>query len=425
MKNKKLKLYIKDRFCTGANAPLFTRFLYRCFQFIQRCFQSVKQILKTAPWHLQILIPRKKNVWIFGAWFGKKYSDNSKALFEYMLEHHPEYSCTWITKDEAIYKQLREENIPVAMADSKEGKHLCLTAKIAICTHDMGDFNHRYINGITQVWLWHGMPLKKICLDDEKNYLITDIFNPWSKRSPDYTVTSSKFFTPFLQSALGLSADCIFETGLPRCDYLFNEKTEGFMVKLKAEHSECKIIMYMPTFRAASYNGLVFDPFASFGFNKEIFHKALIENNYVFLYKPHFCDETQRNSLEMENFYIIGDNDYIDLYRFLKDVDILITDYSSVYFDFIAAKKPVILAPFDYENYIKESRAHYFDYFDNMEGIKAKNWAELLAILSDQTYYPVSPEAVEKYAAFNDGHSSEKTFRAIEAKLKKSKGAII
>jgi CDP-glycerol glycerophosphotransferase len=107
---------------------------------------------------------------------------------------------------------------------------------------------------------------------------------------------------------------------------------------------------------------------------------------------------------------MITDDDFDDLYLFVRDIDVLITDYSSIYFDFIVLKKPVILAPFDYDFYIKNARSHYFNYNDGMEGIKAYSWKDLYKILDAKTYYAVSMETIDKYCKYNDGSVCEKCF---------------
>ena len=48
---------------------------------------------------LSLFVPRKNNIWIFGAWFGEKYSDNSKYLFEYVNQHHKNIQCIWLSRD--------------------------------------------------------------------------------------------------------------------------------------------------------------------------------------------------------------------------------------------------------------------------------------------------------------------------------------
>ena len=86
----------------------------------------------------------------------------------------------------------------------------------------------------------------------------------------------------------------------------------------------------------------------------------------------------------------------------------LMTDYSSIYFDFIATGKPVVLLPFDYEDYLTYARAHYFDYFENMEGEKARSWQEFYQILDAGTYRPVSDAAQHKFAEYVDGECCRK-----------------
>ena len=90
------------------------------------------------------------------------------------------------------------------------------------------------------------------------------------------------------------------------------------------------------------------------------------------------------------------------------------TDYSSIYFDFIATTKPVILTPFDFDEYIKTSREHYFDYFTNMEGIKAKNWEEVFNILEKELYYPVSEETKIKFSEYITKNCCEKLIEKIQ-----------
>lgn len=115
-----------------------------------------------------------------------------------------------------------------------------------------------------------------------------------------------------------------------------------------------------------------------------------------------FVLERQKSSAS--RLITINDSDYDELYNFVGQVDMLMTDYSSIYFDFIATKKPVVLLPFDYDFYIKYARGHYFNYFENMEGAKAKNWKEFYRILEEKSYSPVSEETLKKFAEYLDGN---------------------
>ena len=356
-------------------------------------------------------------LWIFGAWFGQKYSDNSRALYEYMLEYQSEYKVVWITKNHVIYDKLFKENKPVLMANSLKGIITCLRASVAIIGSGTMDLNQYCLNRIKQVWVFHGMPLKKIGFDEWKigsmrNMLLKKI-TPYNYLLPNTTITSSDFFMPFLESAFNLKDSNILKTGLPRCDVLFSQETEPVIKKIRKTFEGCKIIFYMPTFRTAVFDGELFNPFSSFDFNKNIFFQKLEDNNFVFLYKPHFIDESVNIKLNHNRFIYIKDDDFDNLYLLLKDIDILMTDYSSVYFDFLVTKKPVILAPFDYEEYLKTAREHYFDYFENMEGNIIKNWTEIYNLLDTGDFKNISDNTIEKYCQYNDGGSCKKLFEKL------------
>ena len=92
----------------------------------------------------------------------------------------------------------------------------------------------------------------------------------------------------------------------------------------------------------------------------------------------------------------------------MKDADILITDYSSVYFDFILTGKSVILAPFDFHSYTNQSRPLYYDYFKVIEGIKAHDWLEIFEILKDNSYYNTSNQTIMKFHLYLDNQSSKR-----------------
>lgn len=138
----------------------------------------------------------------------------------------------------------------------------------------------------------------------------------------------------------------------------------------------------------------------------------------MFLYKPHFVDlELIQSSQFGKRFISIDDDSYSELYNFVGQVDMLMTDYSSIYFDFIATKKPVVLLPFDLDEYLKTSLAHYFDYSE-IEGAKAKNWQKFYRILEEEKYSPVSEETRKKFAEYLDGKCCERLWNKITEDIK-------
>jgi CDP-glycerol glycerophosphotransferase len=395
----------------------------------KKIFRKIASIFFVPLWFLELLIPRNKNLWVFGSWFGRNYSDNSRALYEFMLANHPEYRCVWITKNPAIYQRLITEKKPVAMANSLKGIRACLCASLAITSSSNVDLNGYCLNGGKRIWLWHGMPLKKILNDDNFSNSwgrpggrlvktlskAAGVVKSWNKPAPALTITSSPYFTPFLSSAFRLEEKNILPTGLPRCDNLFNPKEEKLIGEIRKDYPQCIVLLYMPTFRTASWTKKPFNPFIGYSFNAASFFGVLEETNIAFLYKPHYYDSGFARCFTSKRFIQVGDSDYDDLYSLIGQVDILMTDYSSVYFDFISIKKPVILAPFDYDEYTTTARELYSDYRETMKGVTAEDWNAVINILRGKKYYAVDEQTTLKYAQYNDGKSCEKLYKAIKS----------
>ena len=96
---------------------------------IKKIFKNLVLLLFLPFWHIQRFIPRNKNLWIFGSWSGKKYSDNSKFLFEYVNLHCSNIKAIWITKSDEVYKELKKTGRNVYYANSIKGIFSCFLAK--------------------------------------------------------------------------------------------------------------------------------------------------------------------------------------------------------------------------------------------------------------------------------------------------------
>jgi CDP-glycerol glycerophosphotransferase len=212
-----------------------------------------------------------------------------------------------------------------------------------------------------------------------------------------------------------LQKDRILPTGLPRCDAFFLNNEDVFITQLHKKFPKSKIFLYMPTFRMTSkMDGDVFSPFSEkFGFGEEVFVNFLEKNNIVFLYKPHFVDSSVDVSINSNRFKLLKDNDFSDLYVLLNNIDILVTDYSSVYFDFLVTNKPIYLLTFDYYNYIENSRSHFFDMKKEMHGIFCNTWNDFYESLEIQ--FDLNKLKIDrlKFASYLDGKSSFKLVEKI------------
>lgn len=375
-------------------------------------------------WNLCGLFKRNKSLWIFSSWFGKKYNDSSRIFFEYVNKNHPEINAVWISRDKKIVRNLRSKGFKAEKANSLKAMWLAFRAGRIFSTSGYEMF-YGFSNGAELYELWHGMPLKKILDDDDfsggnirKNILANILYKinrkyfAWKTITtfPNlYTISASDFFSPFLKTAFGLDSSRILPLGLPRIDAMFANRKEELIEKIRCDFPDCKIFLYMPTFRTGAWTKKPFEPFCEkYGFDEVEFFNFLSQRNVVFIYKPHFYDlNLISNSSHRNRFIIINDDDYDELYNFIGQVDVLITDYSSIYFDFISTRKPVILAPFDLEEYLATCRSHYFKYSE-LEGVRAKNWKEIEEIIVSKQFKPVSKEKIKQFAEFNGCENCKK-----------------
>ncbi len=376
-------------------------------------------------WYLQYFHKRDKNLWVFGAWSGLHYSDNSRALYEYILLHCPDIQSVWITRSPSVYNRLCQEGKPVEMCESESGKKIQKKAGVFLWTANGYDLDMRYSNGARIINLWHGLPLKKIGEDAMSRLRERTLFKrfktnirkiilPWEFNFQNgELVCGSPFFSTFFQSAFCLSESQIIINPEPRLSFMTVDKEESLITGIKQKFPHSTILMYMPTFRDDKLR--TFDPFTSAGFDLMRFKDVLQQHNIVFMYKGHFLTDCENSQIKLcERIIRVGDNDYDNLYTVLKDVDVLVTDYSSVYLDYIYLHKPIILFPFDYKDYIAYSREFYFDY-NLWEAKKVYSWEEFEECLANKSYYVPSENEIQRFRPIPIGNCCEELIQKIRS----------
>jgi CDP-glycerol glycerophosphotransferase (TagB/SpsB family) len=378
---------------------------------------------------LSFVIPKDKNLWVFGAWFGERYADNSKYLFEYVNKHHPEIKAIWLTKDEETLKLLRKKGFRVYKTYSLKGFYFSLRAKVGIISSGIRDINLFTTGRMKIVQLWHGIPLKKIMYDDtlsfkRPNKLLLFLF-PFLKRGLDCShsllIATSEEVQKRISSAFRVSSENVKVTGYPRNDSFFQnfiEETELTEKLLYFKSKGKRLAIYMPTHRKEGEIDISRFLFS----NIEFIDKELEKLDCILLVKLHYYHAHESLRLRKKKFsnIIILDNNSInqDVYTILKLMDVLVTDYSSVYFDYLLLDRPIIFAPFDLEDYLKKDREFYYDYDKVTPGPKARNWDEVLIYLKeaieDPEKYRKEREKIKNiFHKYQDGNSSERVFNEI------------
>lgn len=375
-------------------------------------------------WWAQRLVPRNSEVWVFGCWYGKRYSDNSRHLFEYVQANQPQIKPIWITRDKKLVSKIKSSGGVCYLANSLKGIYYTLQAKRIIVSSGKKDVNYLFGNGAQWIQLWHGNPMKKIGLDDKfssmhsffQRKIVTKFLPFIAETNYDYIVSNSEIFSDKMASAFGLKSSQVLETGCPRNDIFYAKQTDAFNDALRLKFNGCKLVYYLPTFRSHEFTNSLF---TLKDYKQNEFEAFLEANNMVFVSKGHFVDSSLGAQQHNNNSRLINlvDEEVSDINFMLKDADLLVTDYSGAYFDFLLTEKPIVFAAFDLEEYLSYSREMYFDYEEAVAGPIVKTWSELYRALQDiwddKTYGTLVRQRNKFFNKYHDSNNSKRVFEAL------------
>ena len=381
---------------------------------------------------LVYIMPRNKRNWVFGSGTGMNFSDNAKYLFLYCSSEN-EINCYWITKNKVLVENLRNDGLKAYYKYSIMGLWLSISSKIYIYDSRTGCINHFTSAGAYKVSLWHGSPLKTIDRDITvknnafyignhtwglKRYLVRIIMPEWFVVA-DLMIATSDKVKGYFKSAFGSKK--IEVTGYPRNDIISNpnlyRKYLMFEQNIIHSLSTKKTILYAPTFRDT-------DRFErDTPIEWERLNNLLKKNDTTFLIKLHRHDYSM---IMKENYSHIRvlDNES-DMYPLFSKVDLLITDYSSIFFDFLLTDKPVLFYPYDIDDYLTLDRSMYDEYETVTPGHKAYDFQgfyekielffnEPNALKQSSLDYNVIRKMYNKY---NDSDSAKRTYQFISSNL--------
>ncbi len=369
-------------------------------------------IFNTATIIINIFIKRDKRIWLFGAWMGNKFADNSRFLFQYIhenLEQSHIHEVVWVTRNKAVYDELSHMGYKVFMCGTKEslyyhfkaGVHLICNMYDDIAEHP-GDIDGRFSWGATKIQLWHGVGIKA-CGGLRKN-----IIKP-RRNKPFAWITKTGFLTPggwnksywlVTSAENGRVALCdhgavthqkLIYSSYPRFNnaikLLDSEKTILNQI-LQRKKSGYRVVIYLPTFRE-DYRKFV-QP------NKiDGFVEYLLENKILWIEKKHFASNLQDN-IDGTNILVLKQE--FDVNILFDYCDLIITDYSSVITDAIAKNIRTLNYVPDYDYYTEEDRGFVADFSLYNPGILVKQHSDLISEINktlSENYFDL--ETSEKY----------------------------
>ena len=349
--------------------------------FLRECMYSTKLKLEKGTYMNKYYKKYKVDdkLCIFEAFNGRKYCDSPKAIYLEMLndKKYKDYKFIWAFIKPNEFKFLEKNpRTSIVEVNSPEYKKAYSQAKYWFTPSRLPDYIIPKSNQI-YVQFWHGTPLKRLGFDIEvkgKNALNT--IKEWTHKYEydasrySYMVSPSKFTTEKYISAFNLKKinkdKCIIETGYPRNDALFTYD-DSYVSKLKKDlglPNNKKIILYAPTWRDDQHQAGVGYTY-KLGLDFDNFQKKF-SKDYIILFRTHYL---VASSIDLSKYkgFIFDVSNYSDINDLYILSDIILTDYSSVFFDYANLKRPMIFYMYDLEDYKNNMRDFYFD-LDELPG---------------------------------------------------------
>ncbi|HCZ8165838.1 TPA: CDP-glycerol glycerophosphotransferase family protein [Staphylococcus aureus] len=231
-------------------------------------------------------------------------------------------------------------------------------------------------------------------------------------RSYTKAYVSSETDIPFYAEAFGIKEKNVVPTGVPRTDVLFDE---AYATQIKQEMEDelpiikgKKVILFAPTFRGSGH-GTAHYPFFKIDFER--LARYCEKNNAVVLFKMHPFVKNRLNIADKHKQYFVDVSDFREVNDILFITDLLISDYSSLIYEYAVFKKPMIFYAFDLEDYIT-TRDFYEPYESFVPGKIVQSFDALMDALDNEDYEgeKVIP-FLDKHFKYQDGRSSERLVR--------------
>lgn len=354
-------------------------------------------------------LPQKKKMIMFEAYWGRSYSCNPKAMYEYINDNYPDYKCIWSLNNP--YENIKGKGIKVRRNSWRYYYYLARSKYFV----NNANWSNDYIKRDTSVEIQtlHGTFLKTMGLDVADEVNTKEQLEGFRKRHGrwDYLISPSSFMTTTAKRVFEFNKEML-EFGFPRNDLLVNaDQHKDYADKLKDELNipkDKKVILYAPTYRNKS------------GFNFELDIKEMKEklsDDYVLLVRLHYFVAKDLDLDGVEDF-VINVCNYPDVQELLLLTDVLITDYSSIMFDYANLNRPMLFFTYDLEYYRDVLRGMYLDFENEAPGKLCKKTDELIDSLNNLDAYQL--EYVDKleqfrlaYNEFETGEASKKAFEKI------------
>lgn len=366
------------------------------------------KLTSAAAWGLCRLLPVDQHKVVFTSYYGKGYSDNSKAIAEAMLQNKEKMDkklkFVWLVKkgEEATLP----EGIQAVDYQSPGRIRELLTAKVWVDNSRKGARSKR--KGQFYLQTWHGLALKRIELDAADK--LPPDYEQYARRDSDQTdvmISGSRYMTDIYRSAFAFRGN-IEEFGSPRNDCLFADP-EPFRARVRQALGlpmDRKLVLYGPTFRADH-------SVDAYGLDCQGLARALEKRfggTWTVLVRMHpAVEELAPNLFAYDGEQICNATGLSDIMELLAASDAVVTDYSSLMFDFALTGRPCFQFATDIPQY-KNDRNFYFPITDTPFPLATSNEELQQAVLDfDEADYQLRWQKFsDRLGMREDGHASQR-----------------
>ena len=353
-------------------------------------------------------LPVNKKRIIFESIWGSKYSCNPRYLYEYINENYPEYECIWVLTDP--HTPIKGDGIRVRRNSVKYFYYLA-TSKYLVNNVNFHDYFIKRPEQI-EIQTTHGTSFKTLGLDVQDDFTNKNVTEKYIEKCSrwDYLCVQNDFFADITKRCFNFK-NKFLKYGFPRTDLLYTKNNPIDILKIKEKLNlplDKKVILYAPTWRVKNKFDLMLDV-------KSL--KKSLGNEYILILKIHPYSQSDFKEIPKDDF-VYDFSDFESVEELCLVSDVLISDYSSVVFDFAILDRPILLFVYDLKEYNENIRGLYIDLHENAPGSILYTSAEVENALinldkTESECKALRRRFADKFNQFECENSSQKIFNEV------------
>jgi CDP-glycerol glycerophosphotransferase len=350
---------------------------------------------------------------LFSCFNGKQYSDSVRAIHEELVRRDSKLEQLWVVNDAQVELP---PTLKAVRLNGVEWHEAMASSKYIVTNHRIGDWFQRHPDQIV-VQTWHGTPLKKIGKDVKEVHFAyapgmksaLQSSGPKTPPLPEWThlISPNKFSTKILKRAFSFEGEML-EAGYPRNDVLYSPDAEALAARVRARiglPEGKKVVLYAPTWRDDQFYGRGRYK-ADWRLDLDAFAESLGEDHVLLArLHPNVVDGAPQHPL------LYDVSSYPDIAELYLAADLMVSDYSSVMFDYANLRRPMIFFTYDLPHYRDKLRGFYFDFEKDAPGPLLETSAEVIAAIRDidavsEQYAPAYDRFYAKFCSLEDGKAA-------------------